>query len=44
MPDDEWGQRIAAAVLRPGAHASPDERLDWVRPRRGARHPTAAGR
>jgi acyl-CoA synthetase (AMP-forming)/AMP-acid ligase II len=32
VPDPEWGQRIAAAVvLRPGTEASPDDLRDWVR-------------
>jgi acyl-CoA synthetase (AMP-forming)/AMP-acid ligase II len=31
VPDDEWGQRIVAAVvLRPGASATPDEIRDFV--------------
>ena len=41
VPDPEWGQRIAAAVvLREGARATPEELRDWVREHlRGARTP-----
>jgi acyl-CoA synthetase (AMP-forming)/AMP-acid ligase II len=41
VPDDEWGQRIAAAiVLAPGAEATPRELKDWVRRHlRGAKTP-----
>jgi acyl-CoA synthetase (AMP-forming)/AMP-acid ligase II len=32
IPDEEWGQRIAAAiVLRPGHSAAPDELSEWSR-------------
>jgi len=32
VPDDEWGQRIAAVVVRAdGAHADADELREWVR-------------
>jgi acyl-CoA synthetase (AMP-forming)/AMP-acid ligase II len=32
LPDDEWGQVVAAAVtLRNGVHASADELRDWTR-------------
>ena len=34
VPDDEWGQRIAAAIVpRPGADASEDELREWCRAR-----------
>lgn len=41
VPDDEWGQRIVAAiVLRPGASVSADEIRAWVRERlRGSKTP-----
>jgi len=41
VPDDEWGQRIVAAVvLRPGATATPDELRDFVAGRlRSSRSP-----
>jgi acyl-CoA synthetase (AMP-forming)/AMP-acid ligase II len=32
LPDEQWGQRIAAAVtLRPGFAADPDELCAWTR-------------
>jgi acyl-CoA synthetase (AMP-forming)/AMP-acid ligase II len=32
LPDERWGQRVAAAVtLRTGAHAEPDELCAWTR-------------
>ncbi len=41
VPDDEWGQRIAAAVVvAPGATATPQALRAWVRDRlRGSRTP-----
>ncbi len=34
IPDVEWGQRVAAAVaLRPGAHATPEELIEFCRTR-----------
>lgn len=41
LPDDEWGQRIAAAVvLVDGAAESPDELREWVRSHlRGSKTP-----
>jgi acyl-CoA synthetase (AMP-forming)/AMP-acid ligase II len=41
IPDEEWGQRIAAAVvLAPGASATPDELREFARQRlRSARTP-----
>jgi acyl-coenzyme A synthetase/AMP-(fatty) acid ligase len=34
VPDEEWGQRLAAAVvLRAGTDAGEDELRDWVRER-----------
>jgi acyl-CoA synthetase (AMP-forming)/AMP-acid ligase II len=41
IPDDHWGQDIAAAVvLRPGHNASPEELCQWARNRlRGSRTP-----
>lgn len=41
VPDFEWGQRIAAAVvLRDGAAATPEDLRDWVRSRlRGSKTP-----
>jgi acyl-CoA synthetase (AMP-forming)/AMP-acid ligase II len=34
VPDDEWGQRVAAfVVLRPGASASADDLSEWCRAR-----------
>lgn len=41
LPDEEWGQRIAAAVvLRPGRSTSPGELRDWVHGRlRSAKTP-----
>lgn len=41
VPDDEWGQRIVAAVvLRPNRVASADEIREWVRERlRGSKTP-----
>ena len=43
LEDEEWGQRIAAAVvLRSGASAEPSELQDWVRARlRSSRTPDA---
>jgi len=42
VPDDEWGETVAAAVvLRPGADATVAELQDWVRARlRSSRTPT----
>ena len=42
LPDDEWGETVAAAVvLKPGAEASVEELQGWVRARlRSARTPT----
>ena len=42
IPDDEWGETVAAAVvLKPGAQATTTELQDWVRARlRSARTPT----
>ena len=42
VPDDEWGETVAAAVvLAPGAEATAEELADWVRARlRSARTPT----
>jgi fatty-acyl-CoA synthase len=42
IPDDEWGETVAAAVvLKPGAVASAEELQDWVRTRlRSSRTPT----
>ena len=42
IPDDEWGETVAAAVvLKPGATASAEELQDWVRSRlRSSRTPT----
>jgi acyl-CoA synthetase (AMP-forming)/AMP-acid ligase II len=42
VPDDEWGETVAAAVvLRPGATATTDDLMTWVRERlRSARTPT----
>jgi acyl-CoA synthetase (AMP-forming)/AMP-acid ligase II len=32
LPDEEWGQRVAAAVtLRPGTHVDPEELCAWTR-------------
>lgn len=41
LPDDEWGERVAAAVvLRPGTQAEPDELRSWVSQRlRSAKTP-----
>lgn len=41
VPDEEWGERIAAFVVpREGAEAAPDELRSWVRARlRGSRTP-----
>src|SRR5207302_8317 len=41
LPDEEWGQRLAAVVVpRPGAEPDPDELRTWVRDRlRGSRTP-----
>ena len=41
VPDDEWGQRIAAVVVfRPGESAEPAELQQWVRERlRGSKTP-----
>ena len=37
LPDDEWGERVAAMVsLRANASATPDELRDWVRERVGS--------
>lgn len=37
LPDDEWGERLAAMVsLRPGANAGHDELRAWVRDRLGS--------
>jgi acyl-CoA synthetase (AMP-forming)/AMP-acid ligase II len=34
VPDDEWGQRIAAVIVpRPGASVDSAELRDWVRQR-----------
>jgi acyl-CoA synthetase (AMP-forming)/AMP-acid ligase II len=40
-PDDEWGERICAVVVRePGVEVEPDELRDYVRQRlRGSRTP-----
>ena len=42
IPDDEWGERVAAAVvLKPGAEADVGELQEWVRARlRSTRTPT----
>ncbi|HKY74508.1 MAG TPA: hypothetical protein VJS45_00085, partial [Acidimicrobiia bacterium] len=42
IPDDEWGETAAAAVvLKPGAEAGVAELQDWVRRRlRSSRTPT----
>ena len=42
LPDEEWGETVAAAVvLNPGARVSAEELADWVRCRlRSARTPT----
>ena len=42
VPDDEWGETVAAAVvLKPGAQATAEELQDWVRARlRSSRTPT----
>ena len=42
VPDDEWGETVAAAVvLKPGAAATAEELQDWVRARlRSSRTPT----
>ncbi len=42
LPDDEWGETVAAAVvLGPGAEATVEELQDWVRARlRSSRTPT----
>ena len=42
IPDDEWGETVAAAVvLKPGATATAQELQDWVRSRlRSSRTPT----
>jgi acyl-CoA synthetase (AMP-forming)/AMP-acid ligase II len=41
VPDDEWGERIAAAiVLHPGAEADPEEIRSWTRGKlRGSKTP-----
>ena len=37
VPDEEWGERVAAMVaLRPGSSVDPDELRDWVRERLGS--------
>jgi acyl-coenzyme A synthetase/AMP-(fatty) acid ligase len=42
IPDDEWGETVAAAVvLKPGSAATAEELQDWVRTRlRSSRAPT----
>ena len=42
LPDEEWGETVAAAVvLRPGAQVTAGELQDWVRARlRSSRTPT----
>jgi acyl-CoA synthetase (AMP-forming)/AMP-acid ligase II len=42
VPDEEWGETVAAAVvLQPGAEATVEELQDWVRARlRSSRTPT----
>lgn len=39
IPDAKWGEAVAAlVVLRPGAHAAPQELMDFVHTHKGALH------